>query len=148
MLSPIVTTITSAITTNAYQLAQSRSLRVYVRTPTRHIEARLVIALFREIHVTGTEGSRKMSLFRRSVLKVGGALPCYFPDAQTRSHLAQPEEGNVIHQIVSVQSSLCTPGADETEMTVRIPSAGRATGVLQRVDDNPCKAPRLVCVAV
>jgi hypothetical protein len=29
-------------------------------------------------------------------------------------------------------------------MTVRIPSAGRATGVLQRIDDYPCQAPRLV----
>jgi hypothetical protein len=54
------------------QLAQSRSLRVYVRTPIRHIEARLVTASFREILVTETEESRKMSLFKRSVLKVGG----------------------------------------------------------------------------
>jgi hypothetical protein len=103
MLLPIVTTITSAITTNAYQLAQSRSLRVYVRTPTRHIWARLVTASFREILVTETEGSRKMSLFKRSVLKVGGALLCYPPgDTQARLLLAQPEEGNAIHQIVSV----------------------------------------------
>jgi len=72
----VVTTITSAITTNAYQLAQSRSLLVYVRTPTRHIEARLVTASFREILVTETEGSRKTSLFKRSVLKVGGAILC------------------------------------------------------------------------
>ena len=77
MLLPIVTTIISVITTDVNQLAQSRSLRVYVRTPTRHIEARLVTASFREILVTETEGSRKMSLLKRSVLKVGGALLCY-----------------------------------------------------------------------
>jgi hypothetical protein len=104
MLLPIVTTITSAITTDVNQLAQSRSLRVYVRTPTRHIEARLVTASFREILVTETEGSRKMSLRKRSVHKVGGALFCYPPgDTQARLLLAQPEEGNAIHQIVSVQ---------------------------------------------
>jgi len=99
-----VTTITSAITTNAYQLAQSRSLRVYVGTPTRHIEAHLVTASFREILVTETEGPRKMSLFKKSVLKVSDALLCYLPgDTQARLLLAQPEEGNVIHQIVSFQ---------------------------------------------
>ena len=78
-LLPIVPTITSVITTNAYQLAQSRSLRVYAKTPTRHIEDRLVTVSFQEILVTETEGSRKMSLLKRSVLKVGGALLCYPP---------------------------------------------------------------------
>jgi hypothetical protein len=68
---PPVTIITSATTTNACQLAQSRSLRVYVRTPTRHIEAHRVIASFREIPVTETRGSRKMNSLKRSVLKVG-----------------------------------------------------------------------------
>jgi 5-formaminoimidazole-4-carboxamide-1-beta-D-ribofuranosyl 5'-monophosphate synthetase len=77
MLLPIATTITYAIMTNAYQLAQSRSLRVYVGTPTRHIEARLVTASFREILVTEIEESRKMSLLKRSALKVGCALLCY-----------------------------------------------------------------------
>ena len=104
MLLSIVTTITSAITTDVNQLAQSRSLRVYVRTPTRHIEARLVTASFREILVTKTVESGKMSLFKRSVLKVGGALLCYSSgDTQARLLLAQPAEGNVIHQIVNVQ---------------------------------------------
>jgi hypothetical protein len=79
------TSITSAIMANAYQLAQSQSLRVYVRTPTRHIEARLVTASFREILVAGTEGSRKMSLFIKSVLKVGGALLCYLPGGAVTS---------------------------------------------------------------
>lgn len=79
-------------------------MRVYVKTPTRHIVARLVTASFREILVTEIEGSRKMSLFKRSVRKVSGALPCYPPgDTQARLLLAQPEDGNVIHQIVSVQ---------------------------------------------
>ena len=45
-----------------------------------------------------------MSLFKKSVPKVGGALLCYPPgDTQARVHLAQPEEGSVIHQIVSIQ---------------------------------------------
>lgn len=45
-----------------------------------------------------------MSLFKRSVLKVGDALLCYPPgDTQARLLIAQPEEGNAIHQIVSVQ---------------------------------------------
>jgi len=61
----------SATTINAYQLARSRSPRVYVKTLTRHIEVLLVTVSFREILVTETEGSRKMIPLKRSALKVG-----------------------------------------------------------------------------
>lgn len=61
----------SATMINAYQLAQSRSPRVYVKTLIRHIEVLLVTVSFREILVTETEGSRKMIPLKRSVLKVG-----------------------------------------------------------------------------
>jgi hypothetical protein len=111
MLSPIVTTITSATTINAYQLARSQSPRVYVKTLTRLIVVLLVTVSFREILVTETEGSRKMILLKRSVLKVGGVLLCHPPrDTQARLLLAQPEEGNVIHQIASVRHRIAHAG--------------------------------------